>query len=125
VPIQVVANREGKKVCYVATADGPSQREVKTGGFNDTFVEILEGLDVGEEVLLNPPRLTEPSATARLERPREAPQDERPTEGGEVARRGEGPEGKAQPQGGGPAQGQQTRQAGGAGASGTEAEKSG
>jgi len=119
VPIQVVANREGKKVCYVATADGPRQREVKTGQFNDTFVEILEGLEVGEQVLLNPPRLAEPSAVAEMERPREAPQDERPTEGGEVAQREE------EPQGSGPAQGEQPPQAEGAGVSGAGPEKSG
>ena len=32
---------------------------MKTGAFNDTFVEITEGLQPGEEVLLNPPMFTE------------------------------------------------------------------
>jgi len=59
VPVQVVANRGGKKVCYVL-GSGPQEREVKTGSFNDTFVQILEGLEVGEKVLLSPPRITEP-----------------------------------------------------------------
>jgi len=60
VPIQVVANRRGKKVLYVVSAQGSAQeREVKTGAFNATFVQIVEGLSEGEEVLLNPPLFTE------------------------------------------------------------------
>ncbi|MHC4120213.1 MAG: efflux RND transporter periplasmic adaptor subunit [Planctomycetota bacterium] len=57
VPVQVVANRAGRKVCYVATDRGPEQRQVQTGAFNDTFVEIVSGLEVGENVLLSPPRV--------------------------------------------------------------------
>ncbi len=57
VPVQVVANRGGKKVCYVL-ASKPKEREVKTGSFNDTFVQILDGLESGEMVLLSPPKIT-------------------------------------------------------------------
>ncbi len=60
VPIQVVANRAGRKVCYVATDTGPDERQVETGAFNDNFVEIVSGLKVGEKVLLSPPRIVEP-----------------------------------------------------------------
>ena len=59
VPIQVVANRRGMKVCYVKTPRGVEEREVHTGAFNDAFTEITEGLQPGEEVLLNPPTFTE------------------------------------------------------------------
>jgi len=59
VPIQVVANRGGRKVCYVNTPGGPEERDVQTGAFNDTFTEITEGLESGEEVLMNPPTFTE------------------------------------------------------------------
>jgi HlyD family secretion protein len=59
VPIQVVANREGKKVCYVATPQGPKQRQVQTGSFNDTYVHIISGLEAGEQVMLIPPKLIE------------------------------------------------------------------
>jgi hypothetical protein len=62
VPIQVVANRRGRKVCYVVTPQGPEEREVRTGAFNDTFVQITEGLEAGETVLLNPPLFTESSS---------------------------------------------------------------
>ena len=71
VPIQVVANRQGRKVCYIMTPQGPQQREVQTGAFNDTFVQIVSGLEAGEEVLLNPPLFTE-SATASSFRERPA-----------------------------------------------------
>ncbi len=57
VPIQVVSNRVGKKICFVMTSSGPQEREVKTGIFNDTFVQIVDGLQEGEEVLLNPPQV--------------------------------------------------------------------
>jgi HlyD family secretion protein len=59
VPIQVVSNRRGRKVCYVMTPQGPQEREVQTGEFNDTFVQIVNGLDEGDEVLLNPPLFSE------------------------------------------------------------------
>jgi hypothetical protein len=60
VPVQVVANRGGKKVCFVLTSAGTQeQRVIQTGAFDDTFVEIVEGLEEGEEVLLNPKRVTE------------------------------------------------------------------
>ncbi len=63
VPVQVVANRDGKKVCYVYSVGGPESHVVETGAFNDVFVQILSGLEVGEEVLLSPPKLlsTSPS----------------------------------------------------------------
>ncbi len=65
VPIQVVANRRGKKVLYVVGAQGDAgEREVKTGAFNATFVQIVEGLNEGEEVLLNPPLFTESAEAA-------------------------------------------------------------
>ncbi len=54
VPIQVVANRGGRKVCYVKSS-GAQEREVQTGAFTDTRVQIIAGLLEGEEVLLNPP----------------------------------------------------------------------
>lgn len=60
VPVQVVANRGGRKVCYIENGGTPEQREVQTGAFNDVFVEIVSGIEVGENVLLNPPRNLEP-----------------------------------------------------------------
>ena len=67
VPIQVVANRSGRKVCYIATDRGPEERQVQTGAFNDTFVEIVSGVEVGENVLLIPPRMLELKPDAKSE----------------------------------------------------------
>ncbi len=63
VPVQVVANREGKKLCYVMAGERVEKREVETGLFNDNLVEIKSGLSEGEEVLLSPPRwiISEPA----------------------------------------------------------------
>ncbi len=64
VPITVVANRGGRKVCYVVNSKGTSEeRAVHTGVFNDTFVQIIDGLEVSEKVLLNPPLITETAST--------------------------------------------------------------
>jgi RND family efflux transporter MFP subunit len=67
VPIQTVVNQHGKKVCYVMGSKVPEQREVETGLFNDNFVEIKSGLVEGEQVLLNPPRVSESKATGEKE----------------------------------------------------------
>jgi HlyD family secretion protein len=67
VPIQVVSNRRGKKVCYVLTDSGPEEREVRTGLFNDMFVQVIEGLDAGDEVMLNPPLFSETSGPATFQ----------------------------------------------------------
>lgn len=82
VPVQVVANRGGKKLCYVATEKGPEEREVQTGAFNNTFVEIISGLEVGEKVLLNPPRAAPSSAESESrERQSRAPGQDKAPEG--------------------------------------------
>jgi HlyD family secretion protein len=57
VPLQCVANRAGKKICYIHTLGDRKEREVKIGAYNDKYVQILEGLKEGEKVILNPPRV--------------------------------------------------------------------
>ncbi len=69
VPIQTVANRSGKKVCYVMTDSGPKEREVETGQFNEMSVQILKGLEVGEQVMLNPPMFLEASSVVVVQQP--------------------------------------------------------
>ncbi len=83
VPVQVVANRGGKKICYVSNGGRPEPKEVKTGLFNDTYVQILEGIQQGENVLLSPPRITETQTeqTAQLPDKFQRPdQQEQPTQ---------------------------------------------
>lgn len=76
VPVQIVENRAGKKFCYVATESGPKEREVRTGAFNNTFVEIVSGLEVGEKVLLSPPPGIERKDASESEQPRKPASDE-------------------------------------------------
>jgi len=78
VPVQAVAIRESKKMCYVMASNTPQPRAVSTGAFNDTFVEIISGLEEGEQVLLNPPLLIEPSAVARSTEERKLPPGREP-----------------------------------------------
>jgi hypothetical protein len=99
VPVQVVANRRGKKVCFIATPDGPKEREVQTGAFNDTFVQIINGLQEGEEVLLNPPRVTEAGDEYKSKQRPKGPQ------GGEQPRDRESPQSPRPPQAGGAPEG--------------------
>jgi HlyD family secretion protein len=61
VPIQAVANRGGKKVCYCLNRQGHQEREVQTGSFNEKFVQITDGLRAGEDILTNPPLTVEPT----------------------------------------------------------------
>lgn len=68
VPVQVVANRGGRKVCYIDTGGTtPEEREVQTGAFNDIFVEIVSGVEAGENVLLSPPRRIEKEMDSKPE----------------------------------------------------------
>jgi len=76
VPVQVVENRAGKKFCYVATESGPKEREVRTGEFNNTFVEIISGLEVGEKVLLSPPQGIERKDASESKQPRKPASEE-------------------------------------------------
>ena len=121
VPIQVVSNRSGRKVCYVITSKGHQERVVRTGLFNDTFVQIIEGLEAGEDVMLNPPLFSELGSPASFQqqqpvpksRPRPGTTDANDTEtqgrpqekraersgDGQSTRRGRASEGGERPQG--------------------------
>jgi len=91
VPVQVVENRTGKKFCYVATDSGPQEREVVTGAFNNTFVEIVSGLQVGERVLLSPPQGIEREPASETKQPRrQSTEDKQPQDNAEQG--GQSPE---------------------------------
>jgi HlyD family secretion protein len=54
VPLQAVLEHKDNDYVYVITPDGPARREVQLGMFNDTMIEVTEGLREGEKVALNP-----------------------------------------------------------------------
>ena len=71
VPIQAVSMVDGQRVCYVLNALGLSERRlVTTGDMSADFIEIQEGLEEGETVLLRAPALPEEE--------HDGPQHERP-----------------------------------------------
>ncbi len=74
IPIQVVSNRAGRKVVYIMTPQGHQERVVRTGLFNDTFVEIIEVLEADEEVMLNPPLFSELGSPASFQQQQPIPQ---------------------------------------------------
>jgi multidrug resistance efflux pump len=87
VPIQAVSENLGERVCYVEGGPGlaAERRVVKTGEFNDKYIEIKDGLKEGERVLLRAPEGTGEAGKSG---------EEKPGADGEKAKPGEN---KAQP----------------------------
>ncbi len=54
VPVQAVVEKGGKFYCWVNTFSGPEKRPVVLGLNDNTRIEIKDGLNEGDEVLLNP-----------------------------------------------------------------------
>jgi len=55
VPIAAVFTENDKTLCYRITDDGFEPVEVKVGGMNDEYIQILSGLQEGDEVTLTKP----------------------------------------------------------------------
>jgi multidrug efflux pump subunit AcrA (membrane-fusion protein) len=56
VPVQAVTYWDEQRVVYVDAGGSPVRREVETGTFSESFIEITSGLREGEKVLLLPPQ---------------------------------------------------------------------
>lgn len=56
VPIQAVTYHDDKRVIYVSNRGRAERREIEIGTFSDSYIEIVAGLEEGEEVLLLPPQ---------------------------------------------------------------------
>ncbi len=54
VPVQSILPIGGSFFAYVQTDDGPQRRSLVVGKSNDEFMEVLDGLAEGEQVILNP-----------------------------------------------------------------------
>ncbi len=50
-----VVNRNSKKIVFLATENYAKERLIKTGDVFDEMVEILDGLSVGDKIVLQPP----------------------------------------------------------------------
>lgn len=55
VPIQAVTTLDGNQVCYIGNGDNLKAIPVEVGLFNTKYIEIKSGLNLGDEVVLNPP----------------------------------------------------------------------
>lgn len=58
-PVAAIVETEEGDFCWVQTVDGPVRRILELGDSNDVFVEVIAGLNEGEEVVLNPVALIE------------------------------------------------------------------
>jgi RND family efflux transporter MFP subunit len=54
VPFQAVLEHKDKDYVYLITPEGSERREVQLGMFNDTMIEVTEGLREGDQVALDP-----------------------------------------------------------------------
>ncbi|MEM6692138.1 MAG: hypothetical protein AAF664_22105 [Planctomycetota bacterium] len=54
IPVAAVVETEDGKFCWVKTAEGPQKRLIELGDSNDVFIEVIAGLNEGDEVVLNP-----------------------------------------------------------------------
>ena len=55
IPIQSVTTVDGKQVVFKQTMTGPEPVPVEVGLFNTKFIEVLDGVDAGDAILLAPP----------------------------------------------------------------------
>ena len=56
VPVQAVSYFGSDQVVYVSRGGAVERRVIEVGDFSDSFIEVVSGLEQGEEVLLLPPR---------------------------------------------------------------------
>ena len=54
VPVQSVISIGEKRVAFVLGDNGPERRDLVIGDASDTAVEILDGVSLGERVVMNP-----------------------------------------------------------------------
>ncbi|QDT10598.1 efflux RND transporter periplasmic adaptor subunit [Planctomycetes bacterium K23_9] len=59
IPVAAVVETEEGEFCWVQSTGGPQKRILQLGDSNDVFIEVIAGLNEGEEVILNPTALIE------------------------------------------------------------------
>ena len=59
IPVAAVVETEEGDFCWVQSEDGPKRRVLELGDSNDVFIEVIAGLNEGENVVLNPTALIE------------------------------------------------------------------
>jgi HlyD family secretion protein len=64
IPADALTVEQGHDVCYVAHGDEIERREIKLGQATRDLLEVTEGLDEGEQVVLDPSEATSPVVVA-------------------------------------------------------------
>lgn len=64
VPVQAVSYFGSDQVVHVSRGGSVERRVIEVGDFSDSFIEVVSGLEEGEEVLLLPPRQNLESAAS-------------------------------------------------------------
>ena len=62
VPTEAVSVDHDRKVCYVIGPSGLERREITPGGSTPDLIEVTDGLNEGESVVLNPTQVFDRSA---------------------------------------------------------------
>jgi HlyD family secretion protein len=68
-PVEAVVAQGEESWCYVDAEGGVERRNVRLGRTNYELVHVVEGLDEGERVVLNPAALRDPALNAGLQPP--------------------------------------------------------
>jgi HlyD family secretion protein len=78
IPPEALAVEQGQDVCYVAHESGVERRTVKIGQVTGDLLEVTQGLDEGERVVIDPSHADEPVASAPVA---DSPGDDQPAIG--------------------------------------------
>jgi len=58
IPVSAVVETEQESYCWVKTPDGVEKRQLKLGDTDNVFIMVLQGLEEGDRVMLNPSAFT-------------------------------------------------------------------
>jgi HlyD family secretion protein len=64
-PVQAVVVMGGESWCYVQARDGVERRTVRLGRTNNELVHVVEGLNEGDNLVLNPLSVMDPALSAQ------------------------------------------------------------
>ena len=78
VPTEAVTVDQARNVCYVIGPSGLERREITSGGSTPYLIEVIDGLEEGEYVVLNPTRVFDRSDTRRADSARPGSRRELP-----------------------------------------------
>jgi multidrug efflux pump subunit AcrA (membrane-fusion protein) len=69
IPVAAIVETDAGSFCWIKTADGVEKRQIQLGDSNDVFTIVEEGLEEGEEVVLNPSAFRAVGTTAKKKTP--------------------------------------------------------